>query len=126
MLLEIIGLFVAVGGIVALARGRGAPPALMGTIAVVGWLLIQYGGRFFVHDSESVYPLMLAAWAWIGLVALYVRFVVGARRPKPDSKWNCSNCRYLNNASSVICEACQQPWQPARSESKESSAGSSL
>jgi hypothetical protein len=40
-----------------------------------------------------------------------LRFVIGAGRPKPDSKWSCSNCNYLNNASSIICEACQQPWQ---------------
>lgn len=125
-MLEIIGLFIAVGGIVALSRGRGASPVLMGIVAVAGWVVIEYGGMFFVHGPDSAYPLMIVAWAWIGLVAIYVRFVVGARRPKPDSKWNCPNCRYLNNASSVICEACQQPWQPARSESKESSAGSGL
>jgi len=37
----------------------------------------------------------------------------GSGLPKPDGKWNCSNCRYLHNASSVICEACQTPWRTA-------------
>ena len=110
-MLEIIGLVVAVTGITALARGRGASPVVMGTAAVAGWVLIEYGGQFLLPRGTSAYALILPAWAWVGLVALYVRFIVGASRPKPDSKWNCSNCRYLNNASSVICEACQQPWQ---------------
>ena len=56
---------------------------------------------------------MLAAWGWVALVAGFVRFVIGASRPKPDSKWSCSNCHYLNNASAVICEACTQPWRSA-------------
>ena len=110
---EIIGLVVAVTGIVALARGRGASPVVVGTIAVAGWALIEYGGLFLLPHGQSPFVLMLIAWAWVGMVAVYVRFIVGASRPKPDGKWNCSHCRYLNNASSVICEACRQPWQQA-------------
>lgn len=110
---EIIGLVVAVTAIAALARGRGASPVVMGSVAVGGWALIEFGGMFLVPKGTSPYPLMLGAWAWIALVAGFVRFVIGASRPKPDGKWSCSNCRYLNNASSVICEACQQPWKPA-------------
>lgn len=108
---QIIGLFIAVGGIVALARGRGAKPVVVGTVAVAGWILITYGGMFVFPGRDSSWPLMLAAWTWVAVVAGYVRFVVGASRPKPDSKWNCPECRYLNNASSVICEACQTPWK---------------
>ena len=108
---EVLGVFLAVGGIVALARGRGASPVVAGTVAVAGWVLIEFGGAFFVPRGESRFPLLLAAWTWIALVAGVVRFVVGAGRPKPDGRWNCSHCRFLNNASSVICEACQQPWQ---------------
>ena len=110
---EILGIFLAVGGIVALARGRGASPVVAGIVAVAGWILIEYGGAFFVPPGEGRFPLMLAAWTWIALVAGFVRFVVGAGRPKPDGRWNCVHCRFLNNASSVICEACQQPWRPA-------------
>src|SRR5262245_26688751 len=110
-MIEIICLVIAVTGITALARGRGASPIVMGTAAVAGWVLIEYVGVFFLPRSTSPFVLVFPAWAWIGLVAGYVRFAVGARRPKPDSKWNCSNCRYLNNASSVICEACGQPWK---------------
>jgi hypothetical protein len=111
-MLEIIGLVVAVTGIAALARGRGASPVIAGTAAVAGWVLIEYGGAILLRQNP--YPLMIAAWAWVALVAGFVRFVVGAGRPKPDGKWNCSNCRYLNNASSVVCEACQQPWQAGK------------
>jgi len=110
-MLEIIGLLIAVTGIVALARGRGASPVLVGTVVVAGWVLIEYGGLFFLPGGQSRYLLMLIAWAWIAVVAGYVRFVVGASRAKPDGQWICSNCRYWNNASSVICEACKQPWE---------------
>jgi hypothetical protein len=110
-MIEIIVLVIAVTGIATLARGRGASPVVVGTAAVAGWALIEYGGLFFLRRPDASWPLMLVAWAWIALVAGYVRFVVGAGHPKPDSQWNCSHCRYLNNASAVICEACQQPWK---------------
>ena len=113
MFIEIIGLIIVVGGIATLARGRGANPILMGAIAVAGWILIETGGFYFQNflpEEDRVF-VTVAAWAWIAVVAGFVRFVVGAGRPKPDGKWSCSNCNYLNNASHVICEACQQPWR---------------
>jgi hypothetical protein len=64
---EILGVFLAVGGIVALARGRGASPVVAGTVAVAGWVLIEFGGAFFIPRGESRFPLLLAAWAWIAL-----------------------------------------------------------
>lgn len=112
-MLEIIGLLIAITGIAGFARGRGANPVLMGGIALGGYLLIAIGGNFVVPRGDGRLVLLVLSWAWIGLVALYVRFIVGSRLPKPDGKWNCSNCRYLNNASSVICEACQTPWRTA-------------
>lgn len=111
LLIEIIGLIIVVGGIATLARGRGASPILMGVIAVAGFILIEFGGSYFIPAEEDHVFVEVAAWAWIAVVAGFVRFVIGAGRPKPDGKWNCSNCNYLNNASSVICEACQQPWR---------------
>jgi hypothetical protein len=110
-MLGIFGLIIVVGGIATLARGRGANPVLMGAIAVAGWILIEFGGSFFIPAEQDRLFLTVAAWAWTAVVAGFVRFVVGAGRPKPDGKWSCSNCNYLNNASSVICEACQQPWR---------------
>jgi hypothetical protein len=116
-ILEIIGLIIAVGAIITLARGRGASPLIAGTVAVAGWAALEIGAALFIplSDDSRVW-LMVAAWGWIGAVALFVRFVVGASRSKPDSKWNCSNCRYLNSSSSVICEACGQPWQSPASQ----------
>lgn len=111
---EIIGMVIAVSGIAALARGRGASPFGAGTAAVVGWITIRFGGSLLV-SGDGVIWIMLGAWAWLAAVALFLRFVIGARMEKPDGKWSCSNCNYLNNASSVICEACQQPYQAKKS-----------
>ena len=108
-MLEILGLLIAGTAIAGLARGRGASPVLMGGIAIGGYVAIVFGGGPFVPQDGGQFILVVLAWAWIGLVAAYTRFVVGRRLPKPDTKWNCANCRYLNNARSVVCEACQQP-----------------
>lgn len=110
-MIEFIGLAIAVSGIVALARGRGASTVLSGAISVVGWALIRYGGLFLAKSSDGILAVMIAAWAFLGAVALYLRFVVGAKLGKPDGQWNCSNCNYLNARSSVLCEACQTPYQ---------------
>jgi hypothetical protein len=109
---EIIGLVIAVTGITAIARGRGASAILTGVITVAGYVALEFGITLLLPKSESR-PLiaLVAAWIWVALVFVFVRFVVGGGMPKPDSKWNCSHCRYLNEASSVICEACQQPWK---------------
>jgi hypothetical protein len=112
-MLEIIGLVIACTAIATLARGRGASPVVAVCAAVGGWVMIEIGGSIVLSSGEYRLVLMLAAWGWVGLVAGFVRFVIGASRPKPDSQWSCSNCHYLNNASAVICEACTQPWRSA-------------
>jgi len=124
--LEIIGLVIAVTAITALARGRGASPVIAGTVAVLGWVLLRFGALLFVRGESAPFVLLLASWAWIAAVAGFVRFVVGGGKPKPDSKWYCPNCRYLNNASSIICKACQQPWQSNDMASKNDSQTASL
>jgi hypothetical protein len=111
-MLEIVILVIAVGGIATLARGRGTSPYLAGGVAVAGYVVLEFGGAFVVPPGDGRLVLMVAGWAWVGLVALFVRFVIGAGKPKPDGKWSCANCNYLNNASSIVCEACQQPWKP--------------
>lgn len=111
-MIEIVAVVLAVTGITALARGRGANTVLTGVITVAGYVALEFGLNFLLPKSENR-PLiaMVAAWTWIALLFILIRFAVGAGMPKPDSKWNCSKCRYLNDASSVICEACQQPWK---------------
>jgi len=112
---EIIALVIAVTAVASLARGRGKSPFVAGCVAVVGYVSIVYGGSTVAPPGDARLALMVAGWVWIGLVAGYLRFVVGIGKPKPDGRWNCANCNYLNNASSIVCEACQQPWQPKES-----------
>ena|SRR5436305_11204673 len=111
---EIFGLIVAATAIAALARGRGASPFIAGATAVTGWIFFRFLAPAFVPPGEARFWLALpGSWAWVALVAGYLKFVVAVGGPKPDSKWNCANCRFLNNRSAIICEACQQPWQPS-------------
>ena len=101
----------ALGG---LARGRGASPIVSVTVAIAGFLVIAFLGGAVVSSPDGRIVVNLAAWAWVGAVMLFVRFVVGADRPKPDGAWACTNCLYSNRKHAVVCEACHQPWAPAR------------
>jgi hypothetical protein len=114
VLLEIIGLLIALGAIAGFARGRGAAPAVVVTVALIGFLLITFVGGAIVSSSSSDARLAmhLLAWGWVGGVALFVRFVVGARRPSPTGSWICTNCHYTNGRHAILCEACKQPWTP--------------
>lgn len=110
-MLEIFGLVIALTALGTLARGRGASPVGAGSVALGGWLVFGVVLRLFTRNQDVNLALAVAGWAWIGAVALLVRFAIGRGHPQPDSKWSCSNCHYLNNASAVVCEACQQPWR---------------
>jgi hypothetical protein len=111
--IEIIGLILALGGIAGFARGRGARPWLAVTSALGGFLVILFIGGSIVRTPDAKLAVEIAAWAWIGGVALFLRFVVGAHRAKPDGTWVCGNCHYTNGQHAVLCEACRQPWAPA-------------
>ena len=89
-----------------------------GVGGVIGGVLADYIGRrrtmvLAILAYSITTGLSALAWDWISFMLL--RFVVGIGKPKPDGRWNCANCNYLNNASSIVCEACQQPWQPKES-----------
>ena len=109
-MLEIIGLIVAMGGIARFARGRGVKPVLAIAIALIGYLAIRFLSGAMITGPDAWLFVLLAAWAWIALVAIVIRFVIGARRPKPDGHWVCKGCFYPNGEHAVVCEACQQPW----------------
>jgi len=109
-MLEIIILVVSVTGIASLARGRGKSPFAAGADAVIGYVSILFGGAMVVPPGDGRLVLMVSSWVWIALVAGFLRFVIGMGKPKPEGRWSCANCNYLNNASSIVCEACEQPW----------------
>jgi hypothetical protein len=115
-MIEILLLFIATGSIASFARGRGASPTVWGATAAVGYLLMAWLiaplTMRALHISEPIVP-MLAALAWIGGIAVYVRFGIGAGKPAPDSQWACSECNYMNGRHAIICEACQKPWPGA-------------
>lgn len=110
-MLEIVGLIIAIGAIGSLARGRGASPRIAGAVALVGYILIRLIAILSARNGNSVLALALLAWAWIGGVALWLRFITGSDRPKPDGMWVCKGCHYTNDSHAVLCEACNEPWK---------------
>src|SRR5258708_3367950 len=108
-MIEIFAVVLAVTGITALAHGRGANTVLTGVITVAGYVAMEFGLNFLLPKSENR-PLiaMVAAWTWIALMFIFIRFAVGAGMPKPDSKLDknehapdpCS-CSYHCNQSAI-------------------------
>src|SRR5579871_4349543 len=98
--LEALGVLIAVAAIGTFARGKNLSPELAGGSAVSGYLLIRIAGILLTGNEQGLY-FIVGAWTWLAVIAGYLRFVVGAGRVKPDMQWNCSNCHYLNSASSI-------------------------
>jgi len=123
-MLGILLLILAAAGIGALAKRRGGSAVIWGLVAGTGVAIFNIVLRQAIVESEMVNRLMLpnlavfvpgiAAWVWLGLVALVVRFGVGSGIRQPAGMWTCSNCKTLNNESSIYCEACHTAWdQPS-------------
>lgn len=125
-MIEIIVLIIATGAIASLARGRGGKPVLWGTIAVAGYIVTELGTAFVIFAltkdrTPSMVPLV-AAWAWMGAVAVFLRFGMGSHLGQPESDWFCANCKTYNKKSAVMCDACKQTWE---SQQKTSAASAS-
>ena len=110
MLIHALLFAVALGAIEALARGRGGQPGIWGMLGVVAIATGFLVGRLtFGRNSLEQWAL---AWGLLAVVAIVVRFAVGARKAQPDGMWSCPNCHMVNEASYVVCQACEQPWAP--------------
>lgn len=85
-MLQILLLILTTGGIAAYARGRGGNPWVWGSLSVVGHLAIQFLGPFVPAllgrpiNQNGFLLVVLASWAWIGVVAFCVRFLVGMKK----------------------------------------------
>lgn len=121
-----IGIFMliaAVSAVAALARGRGGKPWVWGTIGVLGYFVVSWGLTVMLQSIPSLrqsqggsnFALNVSVttlpWLWLALVAGYIRFFMGRGMPQPPGKWACENCFYTNSQSSVVCEACKEPWK---------------
>lgn len=121
-----IGLFVlalALTGIVRLARTRGGSPWLYGLVAGIGWLvlgILTSGILSSLGFQTGIGPLVatlvatIVPWAFVGCVALYVRFRVGGKTEGPSGSWSCPNCRSLNQAYAMKCDSCGEPFVSTR------------
>ena len=112
-MIEIIAVVLVVATLARFARGRGVKPWLAISVAIAGYLGIILVAGALMRGPNARWIVLAGAWAWIGVVVAYVRFVVGSGRAKPERDWVCSSCMYPNGAHAVVCEGCQQPWAPA-------------
>jgi hypothetical protein len=116
---EMVLLIAATSGIAALARGRGGKPWLWGTLTVTGYFLVPFLVTFFavlfgaerkgVKENAQLW-FFVSAVAWVTVLASCARFLLGRSYAKTRGMWLGSNCKYLNQQYSVICEASKQPY----------------
>jgi len=123
-----MGLFVLVlslVGIARMARTRGGSPWLFGLLAGVGWFvlgilaanalaLLGFGSPAGGLTLGATLVATLVPWLWIGAVALYVRFRVGAGVESPSGSWSCPRCRSLNQSYALRCDSCGEAFTSNR------------
>jgi len=100
-----------------MARRRGADIIWWAILALSGYLAFAYGGSILLirmHLDEFALFAPVSGWLWIGAVFLYVRFVIGATKPKAWGMWNCTECHFLNAQSAIVCEACGKSYSPSK------------
>ena len=115
---EIIGLIAAISAVVTISRRRGTDVVLWGGLALGGYLIFSIAGAAVLrvrHLDDYLVFAEVAGWLWIGAIFLYVRFGVGASKPKSWGMWTCAECKYLNAANAIVCEACGKPYVPRAS-----------
>jgi hypothetical protein len=116
-------LFLAVTGIARMARTRGASSWPYGVIAGVGWFVIGvlaavllpalgFESRTGELSNGGTFIATILPWAFIGLVALYVRFRIGRGVEGPTGSWTCRDCRTLNQNYALKCDSCGAPFVP--------------
>ena len=95
----------------AYARARGGNPWIWATIAVGGFWLLGVLVPQKLMAGPNAWLYVMAALAWVGILALCVRFVLGTCRRKPSGMWACKKCKMLNQGYAVVCDACQTPYE---------------
>jgi len=113
--------FLAIGGIVRVARTRGATPWVWGLLAASSFILLSLAGGVLRQAADELPPsgaraallavVVIAPWIPVALVALYVRFVVGRGSDGPYGRWTCPGCRSINESYALKCESCGVRFQ---------------
>ena len=109
-MIEILLLIGAVGAISSFARGRGGSPRAWGALAAFGYVATLLIGSI-VTSGQSPFAVAIAAWGWIGAIAVYTRFVLGQGQNGPSGSWSCPECKVMNRSYALQCDACGQPYR---------------
>jgi hypothetical protein len=123
-----LGLFVlalSVTGIARMAKTRGASSWRYGLLAGVGWFVVGvltavllpslgFGSSTGELTNGGTFIATVVPWAYVGLVALYVRFRIGRGVEGPSGSWSCPHCHTLNQSYALKCESCGESFAVRR------------
>jgi uncharacterized membrane protein len=93
-MIGIILIILVIIGIGGLAKRRGSSPIVWSIIAAVGAILLGFivlpiisslliEKGLVLPNLAAIFP-GIGMWIWVGLVALYVRFRMGAKLSQPE------------------------------------------
>ena len=138
-MMQIFVLVLAIGWIARIARTRDVSPWLFGSVTVLGFLVIpvvvaalvaalfigQRGATSVRGVNGLAAGLLIegARWLWVGAIALYVSKVPGREKTQPAGRSSCRGCGWLNDAASLKCDACGNPYNEPRASTVDPTTG---
>jgi hypothetical protein len=81
-MLEIFGFSVAVVAFGTLAIGKRISAILAGSVVIGAFLIIRLAGVLLASGDEETFFSVFGAWAWVALLAVFLRFMVGIQAGK--------------------------------------------
>lgn len=113
-MIEIVGLALVLIAIGWYGRVRGGSPVIWPLVAGAGYVfsLFFFTPKFYPSSSldSLAFNRSLFGWGWIIAVFLFLRFIVGRTRTKPERKWVCPKCMFLNSELALLCEMCKERY----------------
>jgi hypothetical protein len=99
-MLELIGLFLALGLIMRTARRRGGEKWLWLAVGLFGYMVIAFAFSVFFRPIAAIYPLVGLGWLALTLLGSY--FLTGGTRSL-GMTWQCDACLSFNDPSTLVC-----------------------
>jgi hypothetical protein len=108
-----------------MVRTRGASAWLYSSMPGVGWLVVGlltaallprlgFASGTGVLTNGGTFIATVVPGAYVGLLALYVRFRIGRGVEGPSGSWSCPHCHAVNQSYALKCDSCGESFSTQR------------